>query len=266
MTNTELTLEDVFKSKAAFEDFMVNQPMPVEICEVMSNYPQKETTRIAELTQHIELLIDKIGEDGFNPNQYLVWIVTCPKDKIVNTVKNLNGKGRLEVFIFRAYLNEDKPEFECLLKPELKEKRKRTVNTETPSKQLQKAYWEVYFEECDKEQSEMQVTPYPRHYQNVPIGKAGIQILQTINTRDNYVAAELAINNNKEIFNTLLDHKEEIESEIGKLEWDSKENNKSAKIRKAFPIDINNPKNHQKAAKEHIKMAEELKAIAHKYL
>ena len=230
MTNTELTLEDVFKSKAAFEDFMVNQPMPVEICDVMSNYPQKETTRIAELTQHIELLIDKIGEDGFNPNQYLVWIVTCPKDKIVNTVKNLNGKGRLEVFIFRAYLNEDKPEFECLLKPELKEKRKRTVNTETPAKQLQKAYWEVYFEECDKEQSEMQVTPYPRHYQNVPIGKAGIQILQTINTRDNYVAAELAINNNKEIFNTLLDHKEEIESEIGKLEWDSKENNKSAKI------------------------------------
>ena len=60
--------------------------------------------------------------------------------------------------------------------------------------------------------------------------------------------------------------KEEIEKEVGELEWDSKETNKSAKIRKVFPIDINNSKNHLKAAKEHIKMAEELKAIAHKYL
>ncbi len=40
-------------------------------------------------------------------------------------------------------------------------------------------------------------------------------------------------------------HKEEIEKEIGHLEWDSKENNKSSKIRKIFEIDINNSDNHK---------------------
>ena len=185
MTNTELSLENAFKSKVAFEDLMVNQPMPVEICEVMNTYAKKETTRIAELTQNIDTLLNIVGEDEFNPNQYLVWIITNPKDKIVNTIKKLNGNGGLEIFIFKAFLNDNNIEFECLLKPQLKEKVKRTVNTETPAKLLQKAYWEVYFEECDNEQSQMQVTPYPRHYQNISIGKKGVQILQTINTQNN---------------------------------------------------------------------------------
>ena len=83
---------------------------------------------------------------------------------------------------------------------------------------------------------------------------------------NNYVASELAISNNKEIFYTLLEHKEEIESEIGKLEWDSKETNKSAKIRKIYEIDISNPDNHQEAVEKLITMGAELKAIAHKYL
>lgn len=265
-TNTTISLEVAFKTKAGFEDLMINNPMPLAICEVINTYPEKETVRIAELTQNIETLMNMIGGDDYNPNQYLVWIVSNPRDKVLNTVKRLNGKGGLDLFIFKASLNEDKIEFECLLKPEVKEKIKRTVNTETPAKLLQKAYWDIYFEECDKEQSEMQIDPKPRHYQNVSIGKAGVQILQTINTQSNYVASEIAINSNKEIFNKLFENKEEIEKEIGELEWDSKETNKSAKIRKTFPIDINNQKNHKKAAKEHIKMAEELKAIAYKYL
>ena len=54
-----------------------------------------------------------------------------------------------------------------------------------------------------------------------------------------------------------MKHKEEIEDEIGHLEWDSKENNKSSKIRKIFEIDINNSDNHECAINEHIKMSAE---------
>lgn len=106
----------------------------------------------------------------------------------------------------------------------------------------------------------------PQHYQNISIQKSGVQILQTVNTQRNYVASEIAINNNKELFEQLLKHKEEIEDEIGHLEWDSKENNKSSKIRKIFEIDINNSDNHECAINEHIKMSAELKNIVHKYL
>ena len=270
MTNTEITAAETLKMKAPFEDLVLNAPMPKDACEILNEYPQKGVERIADLTQKSETFLNRIVSESFNVIQtpYLVWFVTSEKAEIMRALNVINkGDTALKIFVFKAYLlNDDEIGFECLLKPDLKEKTKRTVNTETPAKQLQKTYWEAYFAECDEEQSEMQVTPYPRHYQNVSIGKAGIQILQTINTQNNYVASELAINNNKEIFNTLFEHKEEIENAVGDLEWDSKETNKSAKIRKVFPIDINDPKNHLKAAKEHIKMAEELKAIAHKYL
>ncbi|MBO6272943.1 DUF4268 domain-containing protein [bacterium] len=270
MTNTVITVAETLKSRANFEELVLNSPMPQDVCRILNEYPQKGVERIADLTQNFDTLLNKVSDIGFNVIQtpYLVWFVTNEKEKIMRALNVINrGDTALKIFVFKAYsLNDDEIGFECLLKPELKEKTKRTVNTETPAKQLQKAYWEVYFTECDEEQSEMQVTPYPRHYQNISIGKAGIQILQTINTQNNYVASELAINNNKEIFNTLFEHKDEIEKEVGELEWDSKETNKSAKIRKVFPIDINNPKNHLTAGKEHIKMAEELKAIAKKYI
>ena len=174
----------------------------------------------------------------------------------------------MELFIFKAYLNEDKTEFECLLKPQLKEKTKRTVNTDTPAKQLQQSIWEKYIEICDaSEYPDMQIKEaLPRHYQPISIQKAGVQILQTLNTQKGYVASELAINNDKEIFNKLLEHKAEIEEELGELEWDSKENNKSAKIRNTYYIDINNSENHEQAINELIKMGADLKDIAHKYL
>ena len=265
----KLKPSEICKSKAAFNDFILNNPMPLEICEIMQNYPQKPVVKIAELTQNIETLINTIGTEDFDTNQYLVWIVTRAKDEIVNTVKRLNGKEGLGIFIMRAYLYNDETEigFECLLKPELKEKVKRVINTETPAKQLQKEYWEVYKEVSDELQSEIQILEaLPRHYQPVSIGVKGVQIMQTINTQKNYIASEIGINNDKTLFEKLLEHKEEIESEVGELEWDSKESNKSAKIRKTYPIDINNPENHEKAAEEHVKMAEALTAIARKYL
>jgi len=259
---------EIFKSKAAFYDEMVNKPMPLEICEIMQEYPKKPAVRIAELTQNIETLINTIGDEDFDTNQYLVWIVSNPKDKVVNTVKRLNGKDGLGIFIVKAYiLNDVNIGFECLLKPELKEKVKRTVNTETAAKQLQKEYWETYKAVSDELQSEIQILEaLPRHYQPVSIGVKGVQIMQTVNTQKHYIASEIGINNDKALFEKLLEHKEEIESEIGTLEWDSKETNKSAKVRKTYLIDINNPENHAQAAAEHVRMAEALTAIARRYL
>ncbi|MCD7879853.1 MAG: DUF4268 domain-containing protein [Candidatus Gastranaerophilales bacterium] len=111
------------------------------------------------------------------------------------------------------------------MKPEIPTKTIRNENT--PAKLLQKEYWEQYFEICDELQSEMQVTPAPRHYQYISMGKAGVQIVQTVNTKDNYAATEIMINNNKEIFNKLLENKSEIEEKLGNLDWQFLEGKKS---------------------------------------
>lgn len=268
MTLDTINLEEVFRSRANFEDYMINSPMPVEICNVLAEYPRKNTTRIAELTQNFETFLNTVGKEMFDPKHYIVWIVTNEKEKIINTMRVINQSSTngLGIFVFKVSLNENKTAFECLVKPEIKAKR--TKNENTPVKILQKEYWNLYIEICDgSEYPDMQIKEAaPQHFQNVSIQKTGIQILQTVNTQNNFVASELAINNNKSIFEKLFAFKDEIEKEVGKLEWDSKENNKSAKIRKIYQIDINNPENHQQAINEHIKMGAELKAIAHKYL
>ncbi|MBO6180625.1 DUF4268 domain-containing protein [bacterium] len=269
MTEEKITLEEAFKSKAKFEELMVNSPMPIEICEVMQDYPKKPTIRIAELTQNFETFLNKVGEEGFDPKQYLVWITTNPKDKIINTIKAINNPTTgLGTFIFKASLNEDKTEFECILKPNEPSPSRRVKNENTPAKQNQKVYWETYITVCDaSEHPNMQIKEaLPRHYQNISIGKSGVQILQTINTRENYVASEIAINNDKSIFERLIEHKSEIEKEVGKLEWYSKEGNTSSKIRKVFNIDVNLPKNHEQAATEQVEIANELTQIVYKYL
>ena len=76
-------------------------------------------------------------------------------------------KDNCGVFVIKAFLNGDEMEFECLLRPQIQEKKQRVVNTNTPAKQLQFEYWQAYFEKCDELQSEMQINPAPRHYQYI---------------------------------------------------------------------------------------------------
>lgn len=272
MTETTITAEEALKSRANFENLVLNSPTPQDVCNFLNQYPKKGVEKIADLTQNFETLLNKIGDEKFNVAQtpYLLWFITNPKEKIMQALEVINkGDTALKIFVFRpCILDENEIGFQCLLKPQLVIKQKREVNTNTPSKQLQKTYWELYIEVCDaSEYPDMQIKDaLPRHYQNISIQKAGVQILQTINTQNNYVASEIAISNDKEIFEKLLDHKEDIEKEVGKLEWYSKENVKSSKIRKTYNIDINNPENHKKAILEHIKMGAELEALVHKYL
>lgn len=270
-----INLQDAFKSKNAFSELMSSVSIP-QIDSIVAPYPKcngKTIITIAELTQNIETLLNILGDTTIRElpsSPYLIWIVTNEKEKIMNLLKtiNLHANNDFGIFVFKASLNGDKMDLECILKPQLVIKQKRKVNTDTPIKQLQKSYWETYIPICDSsEYPDMQIKEaFPRHYQNISIGKAGVQILQTINTLSKYVASEIAINKDKEIFEKLLDNKEKIEKEVGKLEWDSKESVKSSKIRKTYKIDINNPENHKKAILEHVKMGAELRAIVHKYL
>lgn len=272
MTKTTITAEETLKSRANFEDLVLNSPMPVDVCHFLAPYPKKGVEKIADLTQNFETLLNKIGDENFNviETPYLVWFITNPKEKIMQALKVINkGNTALKIFVFRPLITDDyEIGFQCLLKPQLVVKQKREVNTNTPSKQLQKSIWEKYIDICDaSEYPDMQIKEaVPQHYQNISIGKSGVQILQTINTQNTYVASEISINNNKEIFEKLFEHKDEIEKEIGKLEWNSKENVKSAKIRNIFKVDINNPGNHEMAITALINMGAELKAIVHKYL
>ena len=92
-------LEETFKSKTKFEDLMVNSPMPEVISDVLKNYPTRTVERIADLTQNFETFLNTVGNKVFDAD-YLVWIITNEKEKIMNTLQviNQNPSGFGDIF------------------------------------------------------------------------------------------------------------------------------------------------------------------------
>lgn len=63
-------------------------------------------------------------------------------------------------------------------------------------------------------------TPRPQHWYDVSMGSSEAHVALTINSRENLLGCEIYISKNKELFNFLQEHKEEIEKEIGEqAEW-----------------------------------------------
>ena len=93
-----------------------------------------------------------------------------------------------------------------------------------------------------------------------------MEIFQTVNTAKNYVASEILIRDDKTIFEKLLEHKEEIEKELGTLDWQKIEGKKSSRIRKTIDADVSNEETLEETIKAHIEMASEFKRVFTQYL
>ena len=266
-----ITAEQAFKSNANFERYLeLNPPevMTSTLDEFNSLGADLHVIRY-ELTQKVESLsgaLNQIAKKESATPSFIIWVFANEKEEVMELTRYIKQSEDLGIFVFKASLNGDKMDVKCLLKPELKQKKKAVRNDNAPAKVLQKAYWDKYFEVCDELQSEMQINPKPQHYQYIPMGKRGVQIMQTINTQNKYVATELFINADKTIFEQLLDNKEKIEKSLGKLDWQALEGKKSSRIRQVFEVDITNQENFEQAIKEQIKMAENFKKTFSKYL
>ncbi|MBQ4115015.1 DUF4268 domain-containing protein [bacterium] len=273
MTET-ITPAEVFKSREKFSKAMENSSNNTFIASILDDYPikiGKVVMTITDLTQNYETFGNLISDDlvcNLPEPPYIVWIVANEKESILKQMAAINkySTSGFGIFIFKAFLNEDKIEFKCLLKPPVPKKTTRVVNQNAPAKLLQKEYWDKYFEVCDELQSQMQINPKAQHFQYIPMKKRGVQIMQTINTVNNYVATEIFINNDKEIFNKLLEHKNEIEEVLGYLDWQELEGKKSSRIRKTLNYNADSEKALKQTITTHIKTAEEFKATFCKYL
>lgn len=270
MTNKEITVKTVLKTKANFENF-IEEYQPAVITSTLAEYPKADgraVLTICDLTQNINSLLARLNDPvvkNLPQAPLVVWLVTSEKEEVQNLVDIMNkstGRDDIKTFIFKAALNDDESDIdiECILKPEFNE-RKYQRNDETPAKILQLAYWKKYAELSDRK-----ITPGPRHFQSLSIGKGGVEIFQTVNTAKNYVASEILIRDDKEIFEKLLEHKEEIENELGELSWQKIEGKKSSRIRKTVDADISDGETLEDTIKAHIEMANEFKRVFSQYL
>ena len=141
MTET-ITPIEVLKSKQNFADY-INANSDDYINELLKDYPNRFTKKkIAQLTPSNDGLLDAVMDLNGESNAYLFWFIVNEKEYLTQASILLNQmfSKNYGIFIIKAFLNEDKIDFECLLKPEVQTKQPR--NTETPAKLLQKEYWE----------------------------------------------------------------------------------------------------------------------------
>jgi len=266
-----ITAEQAFKSNANFEKYLELYPpevMTSTLDEFKSIGADLHVIRY-ELTQKVESLsgaLNQIAKKESATPSFIIWVFANEKEEVMELTRYIKQSESLGIFVFKASLNGDKMDVKCLLKPELKQKKKAVRNDNAPAKLLQKAYWDKYFEVCDELQSEMQVNPKNQHWQYIPIGKRGVCLMLTTSIQKQYVGVDLVINYDKQIFERLSEDKEKIENELGELEWVNIQDNKSSKIRKIISCDLTNEKQLNAIIKEHIKLAENFKKTFSKYL
>ena len=215
-----------------------------------------------QLTQSSEGLINAAGELVDEQKAYIFWFIANEKEdllKIAKTLNNFFDKNYCGIFVIKAFLNVDKIEFNCILKPE------HSINRNTPCKIIQKQYWEKYFEICDEMALDLQVNPQYQHWQYLPMHKRRVCLMLSVSIQKEYIGVDLVISD-KNIYKYLYNLKDKIEAELGKLEWINEPNNKTTKIRKTLTYDVSDLNTQAKAVKEHIDLALQFKETFSKYL
>ena len=262
MTTNTTTLADVFKSRQNFLDYIEANSSEI-ISQLLENYPKRSMHIVyPQLTQSSEGLINAAGELVDEQKAYIFWFIANEKEdllKIAKTLNNFFDKNYCGIFVIKTFLNVDKIEFNCILKPE------HSINKNTPCKIMQKQYWEKYFEICDEMALDLQVNPQYQHWQYLPMHKRRVCLMLSVSIQKEYIGVDLVISD-KTIYKYLYNLKDKIEAELGKLEWINEPNNKTTKIRKTLTYDVNDLNTQAKAVKDHIDLALQFKEIFSKYL
>jgi hypothetical protein len=221
---TTLTAEQILKNRQAFSDYIQTHYNDIIEGIDLKGHSPLERSYLTQLTQNIE---------GFNcfanlppMGQYVFWYIVNEREEVMNTISVLNamcanGSG---IFVIKAGLEDDNIVFNTVLAPEIKRKTKvkREVNKDTPAKNLQFEYWQMYANICDElGLGDLQIFPAQQHYQYITTGKGNSQLLVTLNTQKSLATVEFMNNKDldKEAYNKLLASRIKIEKELKDLEW-----------------------------------------------
>ena len=106
------------------------------------------------------------------------------------------------------------------------------------------------------------------HWYNAAIGSSACYISITLVNSSSFVGVELTIPNNKDLFDSLFEKREEIDSEIGfEMEWERLDDKKASKvIHKIYGLDFENHDNYKTLMDEVIKKVIVLRDVFKKYI
>lgn len=259
--NTNISAQEALKNTAKFREFVSGMDK-TPFTEVLKDYPENDILYITDLTQKAETYYNSINELESGQTPYIVWIVTNPKPELLKYSHFFN-KTRAKnagIFVFKASLNDNQIEFECILKPNKISKGHSGEETE----KFYLDHWNRYVETCKQfDILNMIVKPIPKRSTFISIGNSKVKIMQTVSKKSNFVSSELYITD-KNIFDLLYDQKDKIEKQVGELEWLRLDDKKASRIIRYINLDVEEEP--VRAAQEHIRSALALKEAYQKYI
>ncbi len=164
----------------------------------------------------------------------VIWVAESFRTEHVAALEFLNQHTTdeldffaVEIELWRIGDSPMAPSFNVVVKPndwaKTGQQNAKVAATMTPTKQRQLKFWSDWAAWLQSKGSTLRTQkPLPQHWTNIALGRAGIHLAATVNSRESRVGMEVYIDhvNSKSMFKQLLAQKETIETEMQQpLDW-----------------------------------------------
>lgn len=211
--------------------------------------------------------------------QYIVWIVKEAREEHKSAIEWLNNNTNSNINFFlieiHAYKIEDSnpaPMFQVIEAPNDFIKNNKTTNKDGNLNKAQSQrleFWNQFNDIIIKKGKPFSVRKATTdHWYSVAIGTSEAHLDITLVNKDSVIGVELYISDNKELFDELLQHKEEIENELGfKLDWRRLDTSKASRIIYFIRgLNFDDHSNYEKLMNDTIDVAVKMRDIFKKYI
>lgn len=209
----------------------------------------------------------------------VVWIVKQAKEEHRSAIEWLNNNTNNELNFFlielHAYKIDDSnpaPMFEVIEKPNGFIKNTKAINNQdnlNKSQSERLEFWNKFNEVVEQSGKPFNIRKATTdHWYDVALGTSEAHISINLVNKSSYVVIDVYINDNKELFDKLMDKKDIIESELGfKLVWDRLDNGKASRIKYRIKgLNFDDHSNYEELMKEIIDKVIIMRAVFKKYM
>ena len=209
----------------------------------------------------------------------VVWIVKQAKEEHRSAIEWLNNNTNNELNFFlielHAYKIDDSnpaPMFEVIEKPNGFIKNTKAINNQdnlNKSQSERLEFWNKFNEVVEQNGKPFNIRKATTdHWYDGALGTSEAHISINLVNKSSYVVIDVYINDNKELFDKLMDKKDIIESELGfKLVWDRLDNGKASRIKYRIKgLNFDDHSNYEELMKEIIDKVIIMRAVFKKYM
>lgn len=209
----------------------------------------------------------------------MIWIVKEAKEEHRAAIEWLNNNTNndvnfflIEIHAYKIGNSDPAPKFEVVEKPNDFVKRSKVKSDDSDLNKSQGerlAFWEQFNQVViarDKPFNLRKATT--DHWYDVAMGTSDAHIAIDLVNKDGRIVVECYINDNKDLFDTLSDHKEEIEGALGfELIWDRLDGKKASRIKYRIDgLNFDDHSNYNELMNQTIDVAVKMRDTFKKYM